>query len=484
MLDARPQNNEILYSLNDVPSISHSITAALQHIMACFIGIITPTLIIGSVLGLQAEIPYLISMALMTSGVSTFIQAKKFGPIGCGLIAVQGTSFTFISALLVAGTAIKSRGGSNDEIMALMFGLCFFGAFVEIIISQFIQHLKAVITPLTTGIVITTIGITLIKVGMTDLSGGFNAPDFGAPHNLMLGLSVLVTVIALNASKFPMLRLSAIFCGMLVGCIIAWWQGILSFDDMVSLPLISIPEPFKYGIAFDWELFIPIALVYFLSAIETSGDLTANSLFCKEPIKGPVYINRIKGGILADGINSMLAAVFNSFPNTTFGQNNAVIQMTGVASRHVGLYIAGLLVLLGLFPIIGSVLQLMPKPVLGGATLVMFATIAVAGVKILTSEPIDRRKSLIIATSLGLGLGVMMVPDALAQLPQLVNNILSSSVTTAGFCAITMSILIPDNTPVDAPAEEEVSSINLATDKHLPSMSSPNVIASKALRES
>ena len=484
MFDARPQNNEILYSLTDVPSISHSITAALQHIMACFIGIITPTLIIGSVLGLQAEIPYLISMALMTSGVSTFIQAKKFGPIGCGLIAVQGTSFTFISALLVAGTAIKSRGGSNDEIMALMFGLCFFGAFVEIIISQFIQHLKAVITPLTTGIVITTIGITLIKVGMTDLSGGFNAPDFGAPHNLMLGLSVLVTVIALNASKFPMLRLSAIFCGMLVGCIIAWWQGILSFDDMVSLPLISVPEPFKYGIAFDWELFIPIALVYFLSAIETSGDLTANSLFCKEPIKGPVYINRIKGGILADGINSMLAAVFNSFPNTTFGQNNAVIQMTGVASRHVGFYIAGLLVLLGLFPIIGSVLQLMPKPVLGGATLVMFATIAVAGVKILTSEPIDRRKSLIIATSLGLGLGVMMVPDALAQLPQLVNNILSSSVTTAGFCAITMSILIPDNTPVDAPAEEEVSSINLATDKHLPSMASPNVIASKALRES
>ncbi|ABG40741.1 uracil-xanthine permease [Paraglaciecola sp. T6c] len=444
MQTTRPKNGEILYSLTDVPSVGHSTTAALQHIMACFIGIITPTLIIGSVLGLQAEIPYLISMALMTSGVSTFIQAKKFGPVGCGLIAVQGTSFTFISALLVAGTAIKSRGGSNEEIMALMFGLCFFGAFVEIVLSQFIQYLKAVITPLTTGIVITTIGITLIKVGMTDLSGGFNATDFGAPHNLILGLSVLITVIALNASKYPLLRLSAIFIGMLVGCIIAWYQGILSFNNMLSSPLISIPEPFKYGVAFDWELFIPIALVYFLSAIETSGDLTANSLFCKEPIKGPIYLKRIKGGILADGVNSMLAAMFNSFPNTTFGQNNAVIQMTGVASRHVGFYIAGFLVLLGLFPVVGSVLQLMPKPVLGGATLVMFATIAVAGVKILTSEPIDRRKSLIIATSLGLGLGVMMVPETLAQLPQLANNILSSSVTTAGFCAIIMSIAIPE----------------------------------------
>ena len=247
----------------------------------------------------------------------------------------------------------------------------------------------------------------LLKVGMTDLSGGFNAPDFGAVHNLLLGLSVLITVIALNASKYPLLRLSAIFIGMLVGCFIAWWQGILTFDNMIPLPLVSVPQPFKYGIAFDWSLFIPIALVYFLSAIETSGDLTANSLFCKEPIKGPIYIERIKGGVLADGVNSMLAAMFNSFPNTTFGQNNAVIQMTGVASRHVGFYIAGLLLLLGLFPVIGSVLQLMPKPVLGGATLVMFATIAVAGVKILTSEPIDRRKSLIIATSLGLGLGVI-----------------------------------------------------------------------------
>ncbi|MDO6841031.1 nucleobase:cation symporter-2 family protein [Paraglaciecola chathamensis] len=458
MQTPRPQDGEILYALTDVPSVSHSTTAALQHIMACFIGIITPTLIIGSVLGLEAEIPYLISMALMTSGVSTFIQAKKFGPIGCGLIAVQGTSFTFISALLVAGTTIKSRGGSNDEILALMFGLCFFGAFVEIILSRFIQHLKAVITPLTTGIVITTIGITLIKVGMTDLSGGFNAPDFGAVHNLLLGLSVLITVIALNASKYPLLRLSAIFIGMLVGCFIAWWQGILTFDNMIPLPLVSVPQPFKYGIAFDWSLFIPIALVYFLSAIETSGDLTANSLFCKEPIKGPIYIERIKGGVLADGVNSMLAAMFNSFPNTTFGQNNAVIQMTGVASRHVGFYIAGLLLLLGLFPVIGSVLQLMPKPVLGGATLVMFATIAVAGVKILTSEPIDRRKSLIIATSLGLGLGVMMVPETLAQLPQLANNILSSSVTTAGFCAIIMSIVIPEKkTPPELPTTSEHS---------------------------
>jgi xanthine permease XanP len=437
-------NNEILYGLQDKPKVLHCINAALQHVMACFIGIITPTLIIGTTLGLTAEIPYLISMALMVSGVATFIQAKTIGPIGCGLIAVQGTSFTFISALLVAGLMVKEKGGSNDEILAIMFGICFWGAFVEIILSRFIGQLKSIITPLTTGIVITTIGITLIKVGVTDLAGGFGVDEFGSPENLLLGFTVLIIVVALNTSKHPMLRLSAIFLGMLLGSIIAWWQGMLSFDNMLTLPLFSIPEPFKYGISFELEVFIPVALVYFLSAIETTGDLTANSLFCNQPITGPLYIKRVKGGILADGFNSLLAAVFNNFPNTTFGQNNAVIQMTGVASRHVGYYIAGFLVLLGLFPAVGAFILLMPKAVLGGATLVMFATIAVAGVKILTTDAIDRRKSLIIATSLGLGLGVMMVPEALTQLPSLAANILSSSVTVAGFSAIIMSLLIPD----------------------------------------
>ena len=437
-------NSEILYGLHDKPKVSHCITAAIQHLMACFIGIITPTLIIGNTLGLQAENPYLVSMALMVSGVSTFIQAKTFGPVGSGLIAVQGTSFTFIGALLAAGFMVKNNGGSKDDILAMMFGICFFGAFVEIFLSQFIDKVKGIITPLTTGIVITTIGITLIKVGMTDLAGGFGVSDFGSPENLLLGITVLIIVVAFNASKRPMLRLSAIFIGMFSGSLLAWWFDMLNFAAMLDLPLISLPIPFKYGIAFQWEVFIPVALVYFLSAIETAGDLTANSLFCRQPITGPLYIKRIKGGILADGINSMLAAVFNNFPNTTFGQNNAVIQMTGVASRQVAFYIAGLLVLLGLFPIVGAAMQLIPKPVLGGATLVMFATIAVAGVKILTSEAIDRRKSLIIATSMGLGLGVMMVPAAVAQLPELAKNIFSSSVTVAGFCAILLSILIPE----------------------------------------
>jgi xanthine permease XanP len=163
------------------------------------------------------------------------------------------------------------------------------------------------------------------------------------------------------------------------------------------------------------------------------------------PVAGPQYLKRLKGGILADGINSMIAATFNTFPNTTFGQNNAVIQMTGVASRSVGFYVAGLLLFIGLFPVVGGLIQAMPKPILGGATLVMFGTIATAGVRILASEPLDRRKTIIIATSLGLALGVMMVPDVLKEAPSLIQNMFGSAITTAGVSAIVLVLLLPES---------------------------------------
>jgi xanthine permease XanP len=275
-----------------------------------------------------------------------------------------------------------------------MFTITFLGAFIEIFMSFFIRYVKRIITPLTTGVVITTIGVSLIKVGMTDIAGGFGAEDFGSLSNLALGGLVLVIIIGMNNSRRPWLRLSAIFVGIVVGSVIAYASGISVFRSPDSVDLFAIPIPFKYGMAFSWDVFIPVALVYCLSTIETAGDLTANSLFCGLPIKGKQYISRIKGGILADGINSMLAGMFNTFPNTTFGQNNAVIQLTGVTSRYIAYFIAFILVVLGLFPALGVVLQNIPKPVLGGATLVMFATIAVAGIKILSSEPITRRNSL------------------------------------------------------------------------------------------
>ena len=447
--------HHILFALDDKPGFMISLTAAVQHVLASFIGVVTPTLIIASALGLQAEVPYLVSMALLVTGLGTFIQTKGFGPVGSGLVAIQGTSFAFISALLMVGTTIKARGGSNDDILAMMFGVCFWGAFVEIILSQFVTQIKRVITPITTGVVIIAIGISLIKVGMTDLAGGFNSDDFGNVDNLNLGLGVLLTIIIFNSHRNRWLRLSAIFIGMTAGTLVAYFAGMTDFSALSSLPYFSFPQPFKYGFSFDWSLFLPIALIYFFTAIETAGDLTANSLFCQLPIKGDKYLKRIRAGILGDGLNSLMAAVLCTFPNTTFGQNNGVIQMTGIASRKVGYFVAAVFVFLGTFPFIGAVLQAVPKPVLGGATLVMFAMVAVGGVKILTSEPLNQRNSLITACSLGMGLGVMMVGDVLSQLPVWLGNIFLSPVTTAGLTAIVLSLVLPE-TEADKSATESV----------------------------
>ena len=436
--------SDLIYALEDKPPVKEASFAAVQHVLASFVGIITPTLIIGGVLGLGEHMSYLISMALIVSGIATFIQAKRPLGVGAGMLCVQGTSFAFLSSILAAGFIAKAQGGGPDEILALIFGVAFFGAFVEIFLSQFLHKLKRIITPLVTGIVITIIGVSLIKVGITDLAGGFKAPDFGSAENLLLGVTVLAIIIILNRSSNSLIRLSSIVVGLAIGFIIAAFLGKVSFDNLANLPMINIPIPFKYGFSFDWAAFIPVALIYLITAIETSGDLTANSVFSKQPIKGDLYQSRIKGGVLGDGVNSLIAATFNTFPNTTFSQNNGVIQLTGVASRYVAYFIAAILIVLGLFPIIGGVLQNMPKPVLGGATLVLFGTVAAAGIKILASEHLDRRKLLIMAVSFGAGLGVALNPAVLGEMPKVVQNILGSAVTLGGLTAIILSFVFPE----------------------------------------
>ncbi|WP_434764056.1 nucleobase:cation symporter-2 family protein [Vibrio fortis] len=454
------RNSELIYGLDDRPSVKAASYAALQHVLASFVGIITPTLIIGGVLGLGEHIPYLISMALMVSGVGTFIQAKRVGPVGAGMICVQGTSFAFLGSVLGAGFLVKANGGGPDEMLATIFGVCFFGAFIEILLSRFIDKLKVVITPVVTGIVITTIGISLIKVGVTDIAGGFGAEDFGAPSNLMLGAIVLGIIVALNLSQNIMVRLSSILIGLSIGWAIAITMGKASMPDFASQPLLSIPVPFKYGFAFDWQAFLPIAFIYLITAIESTGDLTANSMFSGQPIQGPKYIKRLKAGVLGDGVNSLIAAVFNTFPNTTFSQNNGVIHFTGIASRYIGYFIAGILFLLGMFPVLGAVLMTIPKPVLGGATLVMFGTVAAAGIKIIANEELDRRRIMTIAISFGLGLGVMLVPDLLKEAPKLVQSIFGSPVTMSGIAALIITglmALIPEKSEKTLPSNTQAS---------------------------
>ena len=442
------KKSDVIYGLTDKPPVWDSIFAALQHLLAIFVGIITPTLIIGGVLGLGKEVPYLISMSLIVSGVATYIQVKRVGPIGSGLLSIQGTSFAFLSSILAAGFIVKNQGGGPREILSVIYGICFLGAFIEMFLSRILHHLRKVITPIVTGIVVTTIGLSLIKVGITDMAGGQwlldNKPEFFASfENLGLAFLVLIVIILLNRSKNQFLRMSSIVIGLVVGYIVSIFLGKIDLSGLKDLPVISVPIPFKYGFGFNWAAFIPIAFIYLITTIESIGDLTATSMVSGEPIEGDLYIKRIKGGILGDGVNSALAATFNTFPNTTFSQNNGVIQLTGVASRYVGIYIAGFLVILGLFPVIGGVFQQMPKPVLGGATIIMFGTVAAAGIKIIASQPINRRAMMIMAISFGLGLGVQLVPAFLNQMPVIIQRVFGSPITTGGLVAIVSNIVLP-----------------------------------------
>ncbi len=345
-----------------------------------------------------------------------------------------------------AGAAATGAGRSPTEALGLIFGLCFFGAFVEIFFSRLLHLAGQIITPLVTGIVVTLIGLTLINVGITSIGGGFPAREagtFGSLTNLGVAALVLLTILVLNSLNSPLLRMSSIVIGLVVGYLVAWPLGMLSFDSLSNLPAFALPVPFKYGFGFDITAFVPFAFLYLITTIESIGDLTATSLLTGQPITGPKYMKRIKGGVLGDGINSLIAACLCTFPNTTFSQNNGVIQLTGIGSRYVGYFTAGLFVLMGLFPVVGGVFQAMPQPVLGGATLVMFGTVAAAGIKILSCVNFTKRASLITAISLGIGLGVTYAPDLLANLPNLARNILSSGISAGGITALVLNMVLP-----------------------------------------
>lgn len=432
---------DLIYGLNDRPPLHDTLFAALQHLLAIIVAIITPPLIIASALRFDIQTTgFLVSMSLFVSGVATFIQCHRVGPIGTGLLCIQGTSFSFISPIISAGM-LGMVNGKMDVALGLsyIFGGCLVASTVEMIVSRILPYTRKVITPLVAGIVVTLIGLCLIKAGITSCGGGQEAMDngtFGSVQNLGLAVLVLVAIIFFNRSGNKFLRMGSIVLGLLVGCVAAWCLGMIHFSDIQAANAFNIPVPFKYGLHFDVGTIVGLGLIYLVTAVEAFGDITANSLISGEPVEGPVFMKRAQGGILADGFNSMLAAVFNSFPNSIFAQNNGMIQLTGVASRYVGYFIAGALFVLGLFPVVGEFLSLIPDCVLGGATLLMFGTVAAAGVRIIASTKIDRKAVLVLAISFSMGMSVELVPDILSQMPDLVKSIFSSGITTGGITAM------------------------------------------------
>lgn len=440
---------DLVYGLNDRPAPFVSFLAALQHLLAIIVPIVTPGLLICLALGVsREETNMILSMSLVISGVATFLQCKKVGPLGAGLLIVQGTSFNFIGPIIGIGSAMVAAGTSVNQVMAAIFGVVIAGSFIEMGVSRILPWIKTLITPLVTGIVVLLIGLTLIKEGLISMGGGYQAMQdqtFASSDNLIMSCTVLAIIILLNRIQVIWIKSSAILIALIVGYILAGFMGHLNFSGLNETPLVQIPTPMHFGLSFSWSLFIPMAFIYLVTSLEAIGDITATSKISNQAVNGPQWMQRIKGGVLVNGANSLLAGLFNTFPSSVFAQNNGVIQLTGVASRYVGIWIAVLLILLGLFPAVAGIIQAVPQAVLGGAVMVMFGAVAASGINILSGIHLDRRALLIIAISLALGLGVAQVPQILEHLPELFKNIFSSGVATGGLAALILNIVLPEH---------------------------------------
>jgi xanthine permease XanP len=446
--DETEHTHDLVYGPEDRPAPTIAFVAALQHLLAILVPIVTPGLLICQALGVSSrDTTLIVSMSLVISGIATFLQCKRVGPLGAGLLIVQGTSFNFVGPLIAGGSLMVKQGTPVETVMAAIFGVVIAGSFVEMAVSRILPFIKRLITPLVTGIVVLLIGLTLIKVGLISMGGGYGAiakGNFASAENLTLSGLVLGTIIVLNRVPVVWVRSTALVIALAIGYIVAGAMGRLDFTGAREAAMFQIPTPLHFGLGFSWSLFVPMLIIYLVTSLEAIGDVTATSKISKEPVEGPVWMRRIKGGVLVNGFNSLLAGVFNTFPSSVFAQNNGVIQLTGIASRRVGIWIAGMLVLLGLFPPVAGVLQAVPEPVLGGAAMVMFGAVAASGINILAGTRLDRRALLIIAVSLALGLGVSQVPEILTNLPHALKNVLESGVATGGICALVMNWFLPE----------------------------------------
>ncbi len=287
----------------------------------------------------------------------------------------------------MGGTALKTGGADVPTMMAALFGTLMLASCTEMVLSRILHgapyHYPA--------------GFRrggddyrpVADSGRTDLHRrrlrGDGRPHLWCAENLLLAGIVLALIIILNRQRNPYLRIASLVIAMAAGYLAAWFLDMLPANTApTNSSLITVPTPLYYGLGIDWSLLLPLMLVFMITSTETIGDITATSDVSEQPVSGPLYMKRLKGGVLANGLNSFVSAVFNTFPNSCFGQNNGVIQLTGVASRYVGFVVALMLIVLGLFPAVSGFVQHIPEPVLGGATLVMFGTIAASGVRIVS----------------------------------------------------------------------------------------------------
>lgn len=427
-------NKKVIYQLDGRPKLTEAIPLGLQHVLAMFVGNVTPLIIISNVLNLDPQIrASLIQCAMFVSGLVTLIQCYPLGPVGAKLPIVMGTSFGFVPA----ATAIGVKYG-----MSGILGACLVGAIFQVLVGGLVlKRIRKYFPPVVTGIVVLTMGIALLPTGVNYFAGGVGAADFASPSNLLLGTIVLITVIFFKQYTKGMLSISSVLIGLIVGYIVAIPMGKIDFSSLSQAALLSVPVPFQLGFEFHMDAIIAMIFVYMVSTVETIGDTTAiaNSGLGREASE-----KEIVGAVLADGIGSLLGAIFSVLPNTSFGQNVGIVAMTKIVNRFVIATGAFILIIAGIFPKVGALISLMPASVLGGASIVMFSMIVVSGIKLITTETLTERNTMIIAVSLGLGLGVAYVPGFFDAFPESIQLIFGESKTVLpAILAVILNIVLP-----------------------------------------
>ncbi|WP_324760679.1 uracil-xanthine permease family protein [Haloarcula sp. GH36] len=439
--DSENENSIVQYAIEDKPPLGEAIPLGLQHLGAMFLSTVALPLVIAGAIGLDgAQTTYVVQMALLVAGLATLVQVYSVGPVGARLPVVMGTSAIFVAPLISIGTSFG---------VAAVFGAVIVAAPVEIVIGYFYDDLRQLFPPLVTSIVVMLVGLTLIPVAIDYAAGGPGAESYGAFVNIGLALLVFVVAIGLNQFFEGFLSVASVLVAVVVGYVAAIPLGLLDLSGVGSAGLISLPSPLEFGVSFEPTAILIVAFAYLITSIETIGDIEGTTgVVDRQPSN-----EEMEGGLLADGVMSMVAGVFGAFPNTSFSQNVGLIGFTGVASRFVVGICGVFLVLLGFFPKVAAVISAMPDPVLGGAAIVLFGMIFSIGLRIFADRVVSSQRNLtIVAVSVVLGVGVEVRPDAVSAFPEEVQVLLGSGLLVGGLTAVVLNAVLPGGRVSTEPA--------------------------------
>lgn len=440
-----------------------AIPLGLQHVLAMFVGNLTPLLIITGACGLANTQEFaglqvdLLQNAMLVAGIVTLVQLYAIGPVGGKVPIIMGTSSGFIG---VFNSVVGVMGGGILSYGAIMMASILGGIF-EGILGFFLKPLRRFFPALVTGTVVLSIGLSLIAVGVNSFGGGDKAPDFGSLENLFLGTLVLVVIIVLKHGTKGMTSSSSILIGIIVGYVASAIMGlmlptvgvtaegveytkawVLNWDKVAEAGWVSIPRLMPVKPVFDWRAVIPVMIMFIVTAVETVGDISGVT---EGGMGREATDTELSGGIICDGLGSAFAALFGVLPNTSFSQNVGLVTMTKIVNRFALATGAVFLILCGLLPKLAALISIMPQSVLGGAAVMMFSSIVMSGIQLITKKPLTPRSITIVSVALGFGYGIGANSGVLSHLPQGVQLIFGGSgIVPAALVAILLNVLLPN----------------------------------------